>query len=171
MDEAHALFMFTSYWRQDMQEKKDLKYKIGMGFIALSLISPLIGLAVPLLDLSTGTTTALVTFFMVGGPEIFLIAGAALAGKQAIESIKKEFFQYAGKARYQFGLILFITTVFVNWVFVYINLLEDYAFDINTRLIVTICIDVTTIISIFVMGPEFFEKVKRLATWEGQTQE
>jgi len=154
-----------------MQEQKDLKYKIGMGFIVLGIISPLIGLAVPLLDLSTGTTTALVTFFMVGGPEIFLIAGAALAGKQAFESIKKEFFQYAGKTRYQFGLILFVTTVFVNWMFVYFNLLEDYAFNINIRLIVTLCIDVTTIISIFVMGPEFFEKIKRLATWEGQTQE
>ena len=154
-----------------MQEKKGMKYKIGMGFIILGIFSPLIGLAVPLLNLSTETTTALVTFFMVGGPEIFLIAGAALAGKQAIEAIKKDFFQYAGKIRYQFGLILFVTTVLVNWVFVYFNLLEDYAFDINTRLMVTLCIDVITIISIFVMGPEFFEKVKRLATWEGQTQE
>jgi len=79
-----------------MQEKKDLKYKIGMGFIFLGIFSPLISFAVPLLDLSTGTTTALVTFFMVGAPEIFLIAGAALAGKQAFESIKKEFFQYKG---------------------------------------------------------------------------
>lgn len=154
-----------------MQEKKDMKYKVGMGFIVLGIFSPLIGFAVPLLDLPSGTTTALVTFFMVGGPEIFLIAGAALAGKQAIETIKKEFFQFAGKTRYQFGLILFVTTVLVNWGFVYINLLEDYAFDINTRLIVTLCIDVTTIISIFIMGPEFFEKLKRLATWEGQTQE
>lgn len=154
-----------------MQEKKDMKYKVGMGFIVLGIFSPLIGFAVPLLDLPSGTTTALVTFFMVGGPEIFLIAGAALAGKQAIETIKKEFFQFAGKTRYQFGLILFVTTVLVNWGFVYINLLEDYAFNINTRLIVTLCIDVTTIISIFIMGPEFFEKLKRLATWEGQTQE
>ena len=154
-----------------MQGKKDLKYKIGMGLIILGIISPLIGLAVPLLNLPSATTTALVTFFMVGGPEIFLIAGAALAGKQAIEAIKKDFFQYAGKARYQFGLILFITTILVNWGFVYLNLLEDYAFDFNNRLIVTLCIDVITIISVFVMGPEFFEKVKRLATWEGQTQE
>jgi len=75
-----------------MQEQKDLKYKIGMGFIFLGIFSPLISFAVPLLDLSTGTTTALVTFFMVGAPEIFLIAGAALAGKQAFESIKKELF-------------------------------------------------------------------------------
>jgi len=56
-------------------------------------------------------------------------------------------------------------------VFVYLNLLEDYAFDFNTRLIVTLCIDVITIISIFIMGPKFFEKINRLATWEGQTQE
>lgn len=154
-----------------MQETKDMKYKIGMGFIVLGIFSPLIGLAVPLLDLPSGTTTALVTFFMVGGPEIFLIAGAALAGKQAMDTIKKEFFQYAGKTRYQSGLILFITGILINWVFVYFNLLEDYAFDFNTRLIVTISIDVITIISIFIMGPEFFEKAKRLATWEGQTQE
>ncbi len=78
-----------------MQEKKDMKYKMGIGFIILGIISPLFGLAVPLLNLSTATTTALVTFFMVGVPEIFLIAGAALAGKQAIESIRKELFQYA----------------------------------------------------------------------------
>lgn len=58
--------------------QKSLKYKIGMFFI-LGIISPLIGLLVPLLELPAETTTTIVALFMIGGPEVFIVLGGALA--------------------------------------------------------------------------------------------
>jgi|GEM_PF-3309727 len=151
-----------------MQEEKGLKYKLGMACILLAVISPLIGLSIPFLGLSEATTTTLVAFFMVGGPEIFLILGASLAGKEAVDTIKSKFFAYAGKARYQTGLVLLLLSILANWIFAYIDLIGAHNLSIDTQLIITLCIDIVSIVSIFLMGPEFLGKLKRLVTWEGQ---
>ena len=151
-----------------MQENKSIKYKIGMGFIILGVSSPIIGFVIPFLNLSDEITTTLVTFFMVAGPEVFLIIGGALAGKEAMGAIKGRLFQYAGKTRYQLGLYLFIASTLANWLFSYIDIIGAHGLSIDSQLILTLCFDIVSIISIFVMGPEFFDKLKRLVTWEGQ---
>ena len=66
----------------------DLRYRVGMLSLTLSLISPLFALVVPSFGLHTATTAALIGFFLIGGPEIFLVVGVALAGKRALETIK-----------------------------------------------------------------------------------
>jgi hypothetical protein len=66
------------------KEKTSLRSRIGIFLIVLGFIFPVFGLMVPLLGLSTALTTTLVAFFMVGGPEIVMVAGAALAGKEGI---------------------------------------------------------------------------------------
>jgi hypothetical protein len=74
----------VKYYDIMTQEKPSLKSRIGIFLIVLGFIFPVFGLLVPLLGLSVAVTTTLVAFFMVGGPEIFLVAGAALAGKEGI---------------------------------------------------------------------------------------
>lgn len=155
-----------------MKNNNSFKYKIGMLFIIFGIISPLFGLVVPLLGLSPETTTMVVTFFMVGAPEIFLIAGGALAGKEAMETIKSRLFQSAvfqpaGKTRYQIGLFLLISGVIGNWVFAYIEMLSAYTLEVNTQLFITIIFDVLAVAGILMMGVEFFAKLKKLFVWQG----
>ena len=153
-----------------MQKNKGLKYKIGMTLIILSFTLPLFAIIVPFLGLSTATTTTIVAFLMVGVPEVFLIAGGALAGKEALASIKSKLFQPAGKIRYQIGLVLFIGGVLVNWIAAYLEIMDVIKLDQHTLLVATGVIDLVTIAGILMMGVEFFAKFKRLFVWEGEKE-
>ena len=144
-----------------------MKYKIGMFIISLGFISPLVGLVVPFLGFDEITTNTLVVFFMVGGPEIFIIGGGALTGKEGLEQIKAEVFAPAGKTRYTLGAYLFIFALLANLVFAYVELLELYPLALDTQLIVTIAFDVLAIVAILMMGKEFFIKVSQLFVWQG----
>lgn len=90
-----------------MQNNRGLKYKVGMSLIILSFAMPIFAIIVPFFGFSAATTTTIVAFFLVGVPEVFLIAGGALAGKEALASIKSKLLQPAGKMRYQIGMVLF----------------------------------------------------------------
>ena len=104
--------------------KSSLRSKIGIAIIIIGFIFPVFGLIVPMLGFSAATSTALVAFFMVGGPEIFLIAGAALAGKEGITLVTNRIKRMLGlpegrypasKTQYNIGvaliLIWFLLTV------------------------------------------------------------
>lgn len=144
-----------------------MKYKIGMALIILGIISPLIGFIVPFLGFDSTTSTALVAFFMVGGPEIFLIAGGALAGKEGLDLIKSKLFAPAGQTRYKFGAYLLIFGVLANMIFAYLNLMDFYTISSDSELTITIVFDVLAVVGILLMGKEFFGKLSKLLTYEG----
>lgn len=149
------------------QTRKSLKYKIGMTFIIMGIISPVFGLIVPFLGLPASTTTTIVALFMVGGPEVFLVLGGALAGKEALTTIKSRLFAPAGKTRYYIGLSLLVVGLFANWVLVYLDLSGLLQWDINTMLICTAGIDLLTVSGALLAGAELFAKIWRLFRWEG----
>ena len=70
-----------------------LKSKYGIGLAITGMIFPVFALAVPLFNYDAVTSAALVTFCLVGGPEIFLIAGGLLAGKEGVLLVKNGFKQ------------------------------------------------------------------------------
>ena len=150
-----------------MRKNRSLKYKIGMTLIILSIISPVFSILVPFLSLPAAVTTTLVALFMVGAPEVFLIAGGALAGKEALATIKSKLFRPAGKIRYQVGMVFFACGVLTNWVTIYLELLDVIHLDQETLLVMTGSFDLVTIAGILLMGVEFFQKLKRLFIWEG----
>ncbi|SFV52639.1 hypothetical protein MNB_SM-4-169 [hydrothermal vent metagenome] len=144
-----------------------MKYKIGMFLISLGFISPLIGLVVPFLGFDEITSNSLVAFFMIGGPEIFIIAGGALAGKEAMQNIKTKIFSPAGPTRYAVGSYLFVFALLANLIFSYIVLLELVPICLSIQLNITIAFDILAIISILLMGKEFLIKISRLFSYEG----
>jgi len=144
-----------------------MKYKIGMFIIVLGFISPIFGLIVPFFGFDEITTNTLIGFFMVGGPELFILLGGALAGKEGLDKIKSKIFAPAGQRRFTLGAYLFISSLLANLVFAYIILLEVYVLALDTQLIVTIAFDVLAVASIFMMGKEFLIKLPKLFTWEG----
>lgn len=151
-----------------------LRFKLGIFFIMLSCILPLLGLVVPFVGLPVYPTTFLVAFLLVGGPEICLIIGAALSGKRAVhlitEKVKRCFRRGppmpTSKIRYTVGLVLLVLGNLIL-------LIRDYAaplFGVEvsnmTLLGVNLVADVIIIVSFFVLGQQFWEKLKRLFTWE-----
>lgn len=159
--------------------KKSLKYRIGIFLIIFGFISPLFSLLVPLLGLPSGTTAAIVGLFMLGIPEVFLIFGAALAGKEAVNAVKdkiKAIFKSEGppkpvsREQYNFGLLLIVLSIVGTWVLAYLEFVIDFEINRRTFLYLNFLGDALFIIGFFVLGEQFWEKFKRLFTWEPETQ-
>jgi len=138
-----------------------LKSKIGIGLVIVGFICPLFGIIVPFLGFSNTVTTALVTFFVVGGPELFLLMGGVLAGKEGVllvtNRLKKmlglpEGKYPAGRTQYNIGIVLlllwFVLAVFPNYI---LELLPIPFVDENL-LWISLGADVLLVLSIFGFG-------------------
>ena len=157
-------------------KKQSPSSKIGIFIVVLGFISPVFGLVIPFLGLDTTTTAALVTAFMVGGPEILIVLGGLLAGKEGVllvkNKVKKLFGLPEGKypatrSQYTVGVILlmlwFTVTVFTGYIpgFYEIPFVRDN--------IIWLCIgaDVVFLIAIFGFGGhQMITKFSRLLKWE-----
>ncbi len=158
------------------KEKTTLRFKIGIGFIVLSCVFPLFGMVVPFFGLSTYLTAFLVAFFLVGGPELCLIVGAALSGKKAVqmitEKVKKLFRRGppkpVSKCRYIVGLVALLLGNVIMFLRDYAPPLFHLKVSDLTLLGVNLVADFIIIISFFILGEQFWEKLKKLFTWEAE---
>lgn len=138
---------------------------ISIGWIVLPPIMPFLGFS--------GGQIAAFSGFMVLFAELLLIAGAAIAGKDGFAYIKSTTLgflkaqgppQKVSRTRYRFGLVLFIVPLVFAWVSPYagrvVPELERYP------LAVAIAGDVLLLISLFVLGGEFWDKLRSLFVHE-----
>lgn len=148
-------------------EKKIL---IGSIVFILGQLSPLILIPVVIsLDLSSGWTTALSGLMMFGFPELAILASVAIMGKEGFEFIKGKLFRYFKKiapldtvnnTRYRIGLVMFIIPFLIAWLLPYFtNLIYAYE-DFGTY--INIGGDLLLITSLFVLGGDFWDKLRSL---------
>ena len=146
------------------------KIIIGSIVFILGQLSPLI--LIPLvisLDLSSGWTTALTGLFMFGFPELAILASVAIMGKQGFDFIKGRVFGYLKKiappdtvsiTRYRIGLVMFIIPFLIAWLLPYFaDLIPTYK---DFGLYINIGGDFLLIISLFVLGGDFWDKIRSL---------
>lgn len=149
-----------------------VKKRIFVGSIVFILgqISPLILIPIVIsLDLSSGWTTALSGLFMFGFPELAILAAVAIMGKDGFEFIKSNIFRFlkkhgppdeVSKTRYRIGLTMFITPILIGWLLPYfIDLIPFYS---ECKLVINVAGDVVLIISLFVLGGDFWDKLRSL---------
>ena len=153
-----------------MENTISLRCKIGIGFIVLGTMLPLFGFIVPFLGFSASVSTAIIGFFIIGGPELCVIIGVALAGKEAVDLVKKRLFRPAGKTRYRIGLVLLCGSILSNWILAYAEVTQFLSLPLHTQLYIMAGLDIVTIASLIILGPEFFEKLKKLFIWGGMKQ-
>ncbi len=157
-------------------KKSSLKSKIGIGLVILGFICPVFGLVVPFLGFEGTTTTALVAFFMVGGPEIFLILGGLLAGKEGILLVKNRIKRMFGlpegkypatRSQYTVGLVLLVIWFLLAIIPGYIPGFVDIPFIEENLLWLSIGADLIFLIAIFGFGGhQMISKIAKLFTWE-----
>jgi len=154
---------------------KPLTFRIGMGFVIISLICPLIALLIPLLGLSKSTTATLVGALLIGLPEVFIAIGAALAGKEAAHAVigkvralfrRKGPPKPVGRGRYNLGLILLVGSLVIGWVSVYVETGFGLGMSRETKVIAALALDVIMFAGFFILGGEFWEKFKTLFCWD-----
>jgi len=146
------------------------KIIIGSIVFILGQLSPLILIPIVVsLDLSSGWTTALSGLLMFGFPELAILASVAIMGKQGFEFIKGKVFGYfkkiappdvVSKTRYRIGLVMFLIPFLIAWLLPYFtNLIHAYN---DFRIYINIGGDFLLIISLFVLGGDFWDKLRSL---------
>ena len=132
-------------------------------------LSPLLIPVVTSSNLSTGWKATLSGLLALGIPELFMVIAAAVAGKEGFGYIKSKIFgifkkygppDTVGKTRYKIGLVLFLIPFLAGWLIPYIsNLIPSYE---ENRILINIVGDVVLITSLFILGGDFWDKLRSL---------
>ena len=140
----------------------------GIIFIT-GFLSPLLIPIVTSSDLSTGWKATLSGLLALGIPELFMIIAAAVAGKEGFSYIKSKIYGFlkkhgppdtVSKTRYRIGLVLFLIPIIAGWLIPYFTHLIP-AYEKNSSLI-NVVGDVVLITSLFVLGGDFWDKLRSL---------
>src|SRR5262245_4130294 len=154
--------------------KKDWRFYAGLAALALSVVLPLSAALVPLLGLSTTSAAMLVGVLVAGGPEVMCILAVALLGKDTfnyfMHRAKGMFRQVvidrpASRTRYYVGLAIMLVSWLPAYVYAYFpaSLPSGY-----TRIYILAGMDLAFVASVFLMGGEFWEKVRRIFIYDGK---
>ncbi len=152
----------------DQQPRTFWRIRAGFAFFVASIGWPVLIPILPLLGASP-TVTAAFSGVMVVAAEFMLLAGAAIAGNEGFAFIKAKVFGFfksygprreVSRVRYIIGLVMFATPLAFGWLSPYIELhLPGFT---DNRLVYAIPLDVLLLISLFVLGGAFWDKLRSL---------
>jgi hypothetical protein len=144
-------------------------YAGGAIFFA-GFLSPLLVPLVTASSLPVGWKTAISGLLLVGIPELAMLVAAAVMGKDGFNYLKHLLFGFLGKhfappekvspIRYRIGLVLFSIPLLFGWLVPYISGYSP-VFD-ERRLLFAIIGDLFLLSSLFVLGGEFWDKLRAL---------
>ena len=149
--------------------------RLGLIILVVGFASPL---AIPLVSssgLSAKWKTLISGALAVGIPELFSIVAIAIMGKSGFNFIKERFFGFIKKygppdvvsrTRYRIGLVMFVLPVLFGWLVPYApHLIPGYAAH---RFYVNLVGDLMFVSSLFVLGGDFWDKVRALFIHEAK---
>ena len=146
----------------------------GIVFVS-GFLSPLLIPWVLSLELSTGMKTLLSGLLALGIPELFMIIAVAILGKPGFTYLKSKIFNWFKKygppdtvslLRYRAGLIFFLIPIILGFVLPYIW--EHVPFIKQNILIIVISGDVMLFISLFILGGDFWDKLRSLFVYKSR---
>ena len=145
------------------------RFRIGMALFVTGLFSPLLVHLVTASSLSTEWKTALSGLLLLGIPELLWVAAAAVAGKSGFDYIKSKAFgvvrryvlaDSVGPVRYRIGMAMFVMPLLFGWLAPYAeHLIDGIAFR---SLGWSLGGDLLLLASLFVLGGEFWDKLRAL---------
>lgn len=159
------------------ETKSKSRLYIGIIILILALAMPIWGTAlVSILGLSPGISTVLIGLSIAGGPDLLLLIAAAVMGKDALNQIlgqigkwfKRNFklSENVSKKRYILGLILFWGSILIRWAVGFLKPLSvAVKGSTDWGLVILVAFEVVLVISIFVLGANFWEKLGALFRW------
>ena len=140
------------------------------GFLSPLLIPLVIGS-----DLSAGFKSLISGVLALGIPELFMLMAAAILGKAGFSYLKSKIFGWFKKygppdtvslTRYRIGLIFFLLPILLGFVLPYIW--ELVPFIKQNILIIVISGDVILLISLLILGGDFWDKLRSLFVYKSR---
>ncbi len=145
------------------------RLKLSAVLLGLSILLPLVGIAiVAALGLSK-TMTASVSGGLLLTGEILGITAVAIIGKSGFALIKKKVFAFlkqygppekVSRRRYRIGLVMFCTPILFGWVSIYAGAyIPGFT---NNPILYALGGDLFLLASLFVLGGDFWDKIYSL---------
>jgi hypothetical protein len=154
---------FTTSWR----------FRTGVTLIAIGWICPLFIPLVTKSTLSTEWKTALSGFLLVVGPEVLSVLAIAILGKDGFNFLKEKVFALLRRAaptakvsrtRYRAGLVIWaLLFIYGSFVWYAPHLVPGYS---EHRIALNLSADFLFIVSLFVLGGDFWEKFRALFIYD-----
>lgn len=150
-----------------------LKLITGGILLLLSFAVPLLAVWVAQLPLPVAVKTVVIGFMTFGAPELLVILAVALMGKPTFDWMSGKIFSVLGKlaptgsvsrTRYKLGLILFVVSFLPSYVLSYCPSLLPEAPPL--RIIACAAADVVFVSSLFVLGGDFWDKLRALFVYD-----
>ncbi len=151
------------------------RFRLGVGIFVLGFLSPALIPLVVASDLPTAWKTGLSGLLGLGVPEILMIAAAAVMGKPGFAELKRRLTRFlreygppetVSRARYRVGLVMFSLPLLFGWLAPYFGgHLPGYA---THPLWWHIGGDLMFFVSFFVLGGDFWDKVRSLFVHEAR---
>jgi hypothetical protein len=151
------------------------RLRLGLIIFVVGFSSPLLIPLVTASELSTKWKTLISGALAVGIPEIFSIVAIAVMGKSGFNHIKERFFDFLKKhgppdvvsrTRYRIGLVMFVFPIMFGWLAPYApHLVPGY---VTHRFAVNLVGDLMFVSSLFVLGGDFWDKVRALFIHEAK---
>ena len=149
-------------------EKPGWRIKVGFAIFIASIVWPVFMPVLLLFGLSTGSV-AKVSGMLLVAAEVMLLAAAALAGKEGFAYIKQRVFGFlksygpadtVSVARYKIGLVMFTVPLLLAFLGPY--LAKFVPEQISGSLFLDAAADLSLLISLFLLGGDFWEKLRAL---------
>lgn len=148
------------------------RLKVGLALLMVGLLLPFATVVVFWTDWPAWVKNG-VAGLLIFGFEIVLLPAVALMGRENYDRIvgrvRRSSSQFAiahkvSRTRYRFGLVLLGTTILVAWIVSYLPTLLPH--DPATRLLVNLALDFILAASLFVLGGEFWAKLRALFRYD-----
>jgi hypothetical protein len=155
------------------QPQAEWRLRLGLVILVVGFLSPLSIPLVTATELPVRWKAVISGALAVGIPEVFSIVAIAIMGKAGFNYIKARIFGFLKKhgppdrvslTRYRIGLVMFMLPVVFGWLGPYgAHLIPGYE---THRLFVSLIGDLMFFASFFVLGGDFWDKVRALFIWD-----
>ena len=155
--------------KKDRQKPPVVRLLTGGFFFILGLICPVFIPLILITSLPVAFKTVISGLLALGFPELLMLAAIAILGRPGYEYLKSSIFQLfkkygppenVSRARYRFGLVLFISPILSGLLLPYFSGILTFYQD--NSLLINISLDVVFLISLLVLGGSFWDKLRSL---------
>jgi len=155
----------------------NLRFYLGVIFFALAWVLPLFGILVARLNLSLSVKAALIGLLTVGGPELLGLLAVLCLGKKNLIYLKNKCLEWlqrlkpaapVSRTRYRLGLVMFLLPLIPTYIMAYApQWLPDQS---PQRLYVNLAADFIFLTSLFVLGGDFWDKLRALFVYDARAE-
>jgi len=159
------------------QPKAGWRFRLGLTILIVGWFSPVLIPVITRTSLATEWKTIISGLLAVGIPEVFTVAAIAIMGKSGYNLIKERIFGFLKKhgppdrvslTRYRIGLVMFVLPIAFGWLGPYgVHLIAGYE---THRFVVNLVGDVMFVASLFVLGGDFWDKIRALFIHSAKVQ-